>query len=262
MLTRAKVQEEITALAEEVRAEAHRRGAAMPTGEDLAEVIEALTPTLEQIRAAQAPGEGQDERLWELLSPREILPAAEPLRAAYEQALGQGLAQNRPAYLQSLQELRAALQTLLEERGEQWALHWDRIARKHDLYRGALHSVKGTLGQPKPIPRACTPESAAKARGWGLVVLAARALHVARVELSEWREWVTGGAATRREQLLGELSSPALSPEDPAAVWARELAQHTLPEEEEAELVSRGIVTAEQLAAVKALPPIPPQSEA
>jgi hypothetical protein len=102
-------------------------------------------------------------------------------------------------------------------------------------------------------------ESAARAKGWQRVVLAGLALNVAATELREWRDWIAGGAVKQHDFPLRERANPTPSlAEDPAARWARDVTKYTLPDDEEAELVQRGVVTAEELAAVKALAPIPP----
>jgi hypothetical protein len=262
MLTRVKLEAEIAVLTEEVKTVARQRGAALPTAEDLVDLLEVLEPALEAMQAAQEPGEGQNERLAALYAPGEVVPAAEALREVYVEALWAGMAADRPAYQQALRELRPVLRELLLLRAARWSEEWGETSRFHRLYRDATRWLAGAPAGSEPILATCTAESVAQARGWRLVVMAARALHCAVTELQQWREWIAGGAVEQHASLLRETTSPTpASTEDPAARWAREVARHTLPDGEEAELVQRGVVSAEELAAVKALPPIPPGRE-
>ena len=268
MLTRAKIESEITSLAAEVGEVARRRGRSLPTPNDLADLLTALGVTLEMTASAREPGEDQAERLAAIFTPGEVAPAAEALREAYLSLIGPALVADRPGYFRALRALRPVLSDLLTRRAEAWAGRWAEAARPFELYRGACSWLTGASAPP-PVsagagrtPVEWATESAAKARGWHRVLLAALALNVAATELREWRDWIAGGAVKQHDLLLRERSNPTpCSTEDPGARWARELAKHTLPEEEEVELVRQGVVSAEDLAAVKALPPIPPGRE-
>jgi len=264
MLTRAKIAADIAALAEEVNQVARRRGRALPTPEDLGDLLRALGVTREEAQAAREPGEGQEERLAALFTPGEVAPAAEALKQAYLTVVVTAVRQDRPAYHRALRGLRPVLADLLVRRAGQWSARWAEASRCFELYRGASSWLAGVSAPPPLSARpgqtseTWAAESVAKAKGWQLALLAGLALNVAQTELREWRDWITGGAAKQHGFLLRERSNPdPCSSEEPAAWWARDVAKHALSEEEEAELVRRGVVSAEALAAVKALPPIP-----
>jgi len=268
MLTRAKVEAEITALAAEVNEVARRRGRSLPTPSDLADLLAALGVTLEMMASAREPGEDQGERLAAIFTPGEVAPAAEALREAYLTLIGLALSADRPAYFRALRALRPVLADLLVRRAEQWSERWAEACQSLEFYRGGANWLASVPPPPAvsagagPTPEEWAADTVARAKGWQRVVLAAQALNVAGTERKEWRDWITGGAITQHELLLHERANPvSSSPEDPAARWGRDVARHTLPEEEEAELVRRGVVSAEEVAAVKALPPIPPGRE-
>jgi len=264
MRTKAKIEAEITALASEVSEVARQRGAALPTPQDLAEVIEALGVSAEAIWAARQPGEDEDERFAALFTPGEVAPSYEALCEAYGNALGGAVSQDRSAYEAALRELRPVLREVLVRNAERWARPWAETSRKLDLYWGAKSWLAGVPAPPAEAPAVAragadwATQVVAKAKGWHLILLAARALHLAHLELQGWREWVTGGAVKWHASYQSERVNPNPScSEDPALLWAREVAKHTLPDDEESALVQRGVVTAEALAAVKALAPIP-----
>jgi len=264
VLTKARIEAEITALSAEVGAVARRHGRSLPTPDDLADLLTALGVTLEAMASAREPGEDQDRRLAAIFTPGEVAPAAAALRETYLALIGPALIADRPAYFRALRALRPVLTDLLERRAEPWAERWSQTSRPFELYRGACSWLTGA-STPPPLsagsghtPAEWATESVARAKGWRRVLLAGLALNVAATELREWREWIAGGAVKQHDALLRERADPTpSSPEDPAARWARDVAKHTLPDDEEAELVQRGVVTAEELATVKALPPIP-----
>jgi hypothetical protein len=271
MQTKAKLEVEIAALAEEVRELARRRGRALPAAEDWLDLFQALAATPDDLRAAADRldcGESAEAVLCRLVTRVEVSPAAERVKEALLAAVVAAARGERPAYFQGLRGLRPPLTDLLARRAERWAHDWAARSRAVDLYRGAYSWVTGAsapralpaLGDPRAPERA--RETVAQAKGWELMVPAGLALHCAAEELTAWREWVKGGAAKRHAFLTQERASASRScSEDPGVTWARDAARHTLPEEEETTLVGRGVVSAEELAAARALPPIPPDAE-
>jgi len=121
MLTKAKIEAEITALSAEVEAVARQHGAALPTPEDLADLLTALGVTLEMMASAREPGEDQGERLVAIFTPGEVAPAAEALGEAYLTLIGYALIRDRPAYHRALRALRPVPSDLLVRRAEPWA---------------------------------------------------------------------------------------------------------------------------------------------
>ena len=268
MLTKAKIEAEIAALGEEVEAVARRRGRSLPTPEDLGDLLDALGVTLEALRAARDATEDEGEKLAAIFTPGEVAPGAEALREAYLTLIGPALIRDGPAYFRALRALRPVLADLLEQRAERWSRAWREAPRPFDFHRGdrsGQERVSVPLAfpaRPGQTPAEWATETVAKAKGWHRVVLAGLALNVAATELKEWRDWIAEEAVKQHDLLLRERANPTpSSAEDPAARWARDVAKHTLPDEEEAELVRQGVVRAEELAAVKALPPSPPGRE-
>jgi hypothetical protein len=270
MQTKAKLEVEIAAVAEEVRELARRRGRALPTMDDWMDWLQALAATPDDLRAAadrSERGESDEVMLAWFLTRAEVTPAAEPVKEAVRAVIVPAVREERPAYFRALCALRPPLADLLARRAEAWAHDWKARSRSLDLYRGAHSWVTGASA-PRSLPAPGDPraperaqETVARAKGWELMVLAGLALHCAAEELTAWREWVRGGAGRQHAFLSRERASTSrCCSEEPAVMWAREVARHALPEEEEAELVGLGVVSAEALAAVKALPPIPPDA--
>jgi hypothetical protein len=268
MQTKAKLEVEIAALGEEVRELARRRGRALPTMEDWVDWLQALAVTGDDLRAAADRGETEEAVFSWFLTRGEVTPAAEPVKEALLAVIAPAVREERPAYFRGLRALRAALADLLARRAQKWAHDWTARSRSLDLYRSAYSWVTGAAaprclsagGQQRAAEQ--IQESVARAKGWEVVVLAGLALHCAAAELTAWREWVTGGAARQHTLLTRECAAASRScSEEPALLWARDVASHALPEEEETALVARGLVSAEELAAVKALPPIAPDAE-
>jgi hypothetical protein len=271
MQTKAKLEVEIAALAEEVQELARRRGRALPTMDDWMDWLQALAATPDDLRAAadrSERGENDEVMLAWFLTRAEVTPAAEPVKEAVRAVIAPAVREERPAYFRALRALRPPLADLLVRRAESWAHDWKARSRSLDLYRGAHSWVTGASA-PRSLPAPGDPraperaqETVARAKGWELMVLAGLALHCAAEELTAWREWVTGGAARQHASLTHERASASRScSEEPGVTWAREVARHALPEEEETALVGRGVVSEEELAAVKALPPIPSGAE-
>jgi hypothetical protein len=266
MQTKAKLEVEIAALAEEVRELARSRGRALPTVDDWMDWLQALAATPEDLRAAANrvdSGESTETVFSAFVTRAQVAPAAEPVKETLLAAVAPAARGERPAHFRALRALRAALADLLARRAEKWAHDWRARSRSLDLYRGAQSWLAGA-----PAPRSLSAggdqraaeqirESVARAKGWEVVVLAGLALHCAAEELTAWREWVRGGAGRQHAFLSRERASTSrCCSEEPAVMWAREVARHALPEEEETALVDRGLVSAAELAAVKALPPI------
>ncbi len=267
MQTRAKLEVEIAALAVEVRELARKRGRALPTMEDWVDLCRALAATSDDLLASEASGESEEVAFSRLVTRAEVTPAAEPVKEALRAVVVAAVQEDRPAYFQALRALRTPLADLLARRAEKWSRDWS--ARSHflDLYRGAKSWLTGASApHSSAVPgdqRAAdgARQSVARAKGWELVVLAGLALRCAAEELTAWREWIGGGAARRHAFLTRERASASrCCSDEPALVWVRDVAGHALPEEEEIELVGRGLVRADELAAVKALPPIPPDA--
>ncbi len=234
----AKLEAEIAALAAEVEEVARKRGRALPTTQDWVDLFMALGVTYEEIADAPQDGEG-DVAVFARLTRREITPAAEPLLESLLAAEAAALARDRPACYQTLRELRAPLTDLLARRAQTWCQRWLRAPEFEELYYGPRQSLRGaspdaSLAELDPDFAEQIETKLARMKGWPLALLAGKALGCAATELSEWREWVTGEVvpAPARQHHTGgyPLGDRPLT---------------VLPEEEEEELVRRGVVSAE-----------------
>jgi hypothetical protein len=262
--TKAKLEAEIAALAAEVHEVTRRHGRSLPTGSDWADLFEVMGVTWDELHAAVESGEGDVAVFSGLVLRGEVTPAAEPVREALLAAVLAALAGDRSAYYEALRQLRVPLGELLVRRATRWAHDWVASSEFLYTYREARAWVTRTPLRDPPLAAApSAPEEAirtasARAKGWQVAVCAGLGLRLSATEFTEWREWITEGAAKWQAFYLREHASanPSCS-EDPADLWQREVARHTLPEDEEAELVRRGVVRGEALAAVKALAPIP-----
>ncbi len=137
---------------------------------------------------------------------------------------------------------------------ETWCQRWLRAPEFEELYYGPRQSLRGaspdaSLAELDPDFAEQIETKLARMKGWPLALLAGKALGCAATELKEWREWVTGEVvpAPPRQHHTGGYP-----------LGDRPLTE--LPEEEEAELVRRGVVSAEELAAAKARPLAPADS--
>jgi hypothetical protein len=236
--------------------------------EDWVDWLQALAVTGDDLRAAADRGETEEAVFSGFVTRAGVTPAAEPVKEALRAVVLATVRKERPAYLRGLRALRSPLADLLAQRAEKWSHDW--TARSHflDLYRGAKSWLTGA-STPRSLSAGGNQhvadgarECVARAKGWELAVLAGLALRCAAEELTAWREWIAGGAARQHAFLLGESARANRSCSDePALVWARDVASHALPDEEEIELMERGVVSAEELAAVRALPPIPSDAQ-
>jgi len=268
MRTRARIEAEIAALATEVQELARGRGRSLPTLDEWADLLEVLGVTDEDLHAGAQGDEDEEAVFSRFVTRGEVTPAAESVQEAFLAVVLAAVSEDRPAYYRALRALPPLLSDLLVRRAEQWSHHWTATSHFFDLYRGARSWLTGASAPPslsaRPDRTAAEGVQAnvAKAKGWQLALLAALALRCAAAELTEWRAWIAGGATTQHDSLLRErVSSTPRCSDDPGTRWARDVAKHTLPDEEEAALVQRGVVSAEELAAVRALPPIPPGRE-
>jgi len=212
--TRAKVAEEIAALAAEVSELVHARGVGLP---DVRTVVDFIVAAFEYDQVHQV-AEAVDARgygaLGEEMDKLQIAPAADELRAcvgAAFQAIGDG---DLGAFTRASAPLRQALLTLLEARAGKWPHLWE----ARELYPPSWQKAT----DPLEYVRARVP----KLTRWEALVWAGQALRCAEEDVWLWRFWQTG----QREHLEVSLQrgQAGVTERD----WEREVAQHTLPEEE------------------------------
>jgi hypothetical protein len=213
MGTRAKIGEEIAALATEVRELAHRRGAGLPDLETLVEFIVAAFGyrARELAQAMDSRGLGT---FTEAVSTLEIAPAAQELRACAAAAFEAADHNDLPAFRRTSQRLREALRALLEARAGKWR----HLSAARDLYppswQSALDLVEHVRVKVPGLTR------------WQVLVWAGKALACATEDVWLWRLWQTGWREYQEDSL--QRGRSGMSEE----MWRQEVAQHTLPEEE------------------------------
>jgi len=213
---RAKIEEDIATLAKEVSELRQKRGAGLP---DIPTQIDFILAVFEHPSRTHEVAHAVDcrgmEAIAEAVAELRIAPAAESLRAsvvAVFQAAGRG---DYPAYRRESEALREALLALLTARAGKWR----QLNGARDLYPPSWQS---TL-DPVEHVRAAVP----KLTRWEVLVWSGQALACATEDVWLWQLWQSGWCEYReaereREQrtTYGEQG------------WQRELAEHTLPEEE------------------------------
>jgi len=227
MGTRAKIGEDIAALAAEVRELAHRRGAGLPDLETLVEFIVAAFGyrARELAQAMDSRGLGT---FTEAVSRLEIAPAAQELRACAAAAFEAAEHNDLPAFRRASQRLREALVALLEARVGKWR----RLSAAQDLYppswQSALNPVEHLRVKVPGLTR------------WEVLVWSGRALACAAEDVWLWRLWQTGWREYQEDSL--QRGRSGMSEE----MWRQEVEQHTLPEEEARVVDSWPVPPAEQ----------------
>jgi hypothetical protein len=254
-----KLEAQVAELQEEVRQLTRSRGSGLPDLREVAHVALLLCrtsadfdPTQERLRALDA---GDPQPFLAHVGGLEVTPACEPVRDSLVAALAAVLADDMEGYKEAIAALKSAVLRLLLLRAPGWEFRWFTTV-------GMTPAVtKVWLAMKEASPEAMIGEALARVRGGGLLTVAARCCRCAADELPEWQAWHAGGEGQKwhrfwsRERLglNGGFTSG-----DPASYWARDVAQHLLPDEEEAALIERGLAIQEQVDAVQALPPISP----
>ena len=212
---RAKVEEDIAALAKEVRELRRKRGAGLPDVDTLVafilSVFEHPSRTEEVAGAVDDHGVGA---MAEAVAELQIAPAAEALRVCVVtvfQAAGRG---DYPAYQHESKALREALLALLEARAGKWR----QLSAARDFYPPSWQS---TL-DPIEHVRAAVP----KLTRWEVLVWAGKALACATEDVWRWQLWQTGWRDYNQDLL--QRGQSVMTEKD----WQRELTEHALPEEE------------------------------
>jgi len=214
MGTRAKIEEEIAALAAEVRELARTRGAGLPDLETLVEFIVAAFGHQRARELAQAMDSRGLGTFAEAVSTLEIAPAAQELRACAAAAFEAADHNDLPAFRRASERLREALVALLVAR----AGKWQHLSAARDLYppswQSALDPVEHVRVKVPGLTR------------WEVLVWSGRALACATEDVWLWRLWQTGWREHQEDSL--QRGRGGMSEE----MWRQEVAQHTLPEEE------------------------------
>lgn len=214
MRTKANIEEEIAALATEVRELARRRGTGLPDVGTLVGFILAAFDHQRGEEVAMAVDSQGAAAIGEAVGELQIAPAAEALRACVVtvfRAIGRG---DFPAYKRDSQALREALVALLEARAPKWQhLHAGR-----ELYPASWRSTVDPVEHVRSAVATLTR--------WQVLVWAGQALACAAQDVWLWRLWQSGW---REYQEDSRRRGQAGMTEE---AWQREVAQHTLPEGE------------------------------
>ncbi len=254
-----KLETEVAELQEDVRQLNRLRGLGLPDLRDVVHVAlllcrtsEDFDPMLDRVGALDA---GDPQPYLAHIRGLEVTPACEPVRDSLVAALAAVLAQDMEDYKQSMAVLKPSVLRLLLLRAPAWQFRW--LANV-----GMTPAVtKVYLAMKEADWEAAIRGTLARVRGGGLLTVAARCCRCAADELPEWQRWYAGGEAQKSHRFWSRERlglNAGLVSGDPASHWEHDLAQHRLPEEEEATLIERGLATQEQVDAVRALPTIPP----
>ena len=212
---RAKVEEDIAALAKEVSALRRTRGAGMP---DVDTLVGFVVAAFGHERARELALAADDCRgmawVWEAVSKLQLAPAAEELRARVVTACQAVDQSDLPAFKRASQQLREAVLALLEARAGKWR----QLSAAGEFYPPSWQSTR----DPVEHVRAAVP----KLTRWEVLVWSGHALACAMEDVWRWRFWQAG----RREQ--GEDSLQRGHSAVSEKQWQQEVAQHTLPEAE------------------------------
>ncbi len=211
MRTRAKIAEEIAALATEVRELVRKRGAGLPDVDTLVSFIVAAFGYDRARELAKAADLRGTAWIGEAVGELQLAPAAETLRSCVVttwQAVGQG---DLSAFKRASQRLREALVALLEARAPKWrGLH-----AAEECYPPAWRSGV----DPVEYVRSAVP----KLTRWQVLVWAGRALGCAVEDVWLWRLWQTGWREYQEDS--HRRGQTGMSEQ----MWQREVTQHTLP---------------------------------
>jgi hypothetical protein len=218
------------------RARLQASGAVLPDDDSLARLVALLAGTGPQghdrgRRACEAYDAGDGDAFCGGLLPSGVTPGAETLLSAFAPLLGALARRQVGAYKAALRELRPVLASVLQARPA-WR------DRSPDVHFG-----------PDVLD--------GKARGFGLVTVAAQCIRFAADELTEWVDWHHGGALRWHRFYSQDRLAMTCHRRGHGGMWAKDVHRHTLPPEEAAVLITQGLVTQAEIDAVAALPEIP-----
>jgi len=210
---RAKIEEDIAALAKEVSELRRKRGAGLPDVDTLVGFIVAVFE--HPGRSGEVAGAVDDRGLGamaEAVAELQIAPAAESLRAAVAIVFQAAGRVDYPAYKRESEALREALLALLEARAGKWRNR----SEARDIYPSSWQSKL----DPVEHVRAVVP----KLTRWEVLAWSGKALACAVEDVWRWQLWQMGWREHQEDVYRrGHSSEP---------MWQSEIAEHTLPEEE------------------------------
>jgi hypothetical protein len=220
MRTKAKIEEEIAALATEVCELARRRGRLLPTIDDWGNLLVALGVTEEELRSALDSAKIDAGFFSGFVLRREVAPAAERLKEALLAVVPAAVSGDRATYYQAMRELRPLLADLLAQRASRWLHDWE------------LREMMGppVLAQQSQTREAVVTANVSRLRGWEIALWGGRALAASQREFWQHRWWRYGWGDYVREGREGDKRAgrPVHS------TFEEEECKHLLPAEEAA----------------------------
>ena len=211
---RARIEEDIAALAKEVSELRRKRGAGHPDADTLVDFMVAAVGyehAQEVYDAAVARGWGA---IAEAVRALVVAPAARELQTAAVSAFEASVQDDLSCFVRASQLLREVLLVLLTARAEKW--------RNRSEARDIYPSSRQSRIDPAEHVRAAVP----KLNRWELLIWAGKALACAREDVWLWQLWQTGW---REYQEDGHRTGRSGMTEKD---WQRELVEHALPEAE------------------------------
>jgi hypothetical protein len=214
---RAKVEEEIAALAKEVGELRRKRGTGLP---DVDTLVAFILAVYERERGGEVAGAVDAHGLGalaEAVGELQVAPAAEALKASVAAVFQAAAGRDYPAYRRDSEVLREALTALLELRAPKWRHLW----QARDLYPSSWQSKL----DPMEHIRKAVPQL----NRWEVLIWAGKALACAQEDLWLWWLWQAG----QREYREGQHQHGQQTASEEEG-WQQEVVQHTLPEAEAA----------------------------
>jgi len=211
---RAKIEEDIAALAKEVSELRRKRGAGHPDADTLVDFMVAAVGyehAEEVYDAAVARGWGA---IAEAVGALVVAPAARELQTAAVSAFEASVQDDLSCFVRASQLLREVLLALLTARAEKWRNR----SEARDIYPSSWQS---RLDPVEHVRRAVP-----KLNRWELLIWSGKALACTREDVWRWQLWQTGWR-DYNEDLL-QRGQSVMTEKD----WQRELAEHALPEAE------------------------------
>jgi hypothetical protein len=211
---RAKIEEDIAALAKEVSELRRKRGTGHPDADTLIDFMVAAVGyehAQEVYDAAVARGWGA---IAEAVGALVVAPAGRELQTAAVSAFEASVQDDLSCFVRASQLLREVLLALLTARAEKWRNR----SEARDIYPSSWQSKL----DPVEHVRAAVP----KLNRWEVLVWAGRALACAVGDVWRWQLWQTGWREYQEE--VHRTGRSGMTEKD----WQRELAEHALPETE------------------------------
>ncbi|MGD0113817.1 MAG: hypothetical protein ABSD48_18325 [Armatimonadota bacterium] len=243
-MTTGRDEQAVAALETAAKEKLRRRSATLPGEKEWCDLLAIFYSSPERLAPVEAAAAKGVRGVVELVAGLPICPGAEAMRGVLVGVLEAAGGKDSHRYRRLLGSLRLALLELFAAVGYRWRRHWQG------------RSLIELPMQPAPITTA---------KGWGLAMLAGRAVEMSSFKLGWWIEWMQGRAAKMHAFYTYEMAHgrPTIKGVNrtPAELWRDDCSRRRLPAEEEAVLIGRGLATREQVDAVSSLPTIPPDGE-